>query len=115
MLSHLKMFPFEARQTFWAKKEEGWKELTVQQCMNRFTSLLSYYFTGQHGEPIWEDPMYRRLFGPLLAGIDNSKEWEEIVDVHFGGCRDPLGAGTNSTPEDCVVSFTFFTLQERVG
>ena len=41
MLSALKAFPFEAKQTFWAKKEEGWKDLSVQQCMNKFTSLLS--------------------------------------------------------------------------
>ena len=107
MLSALKAFPFEAKQTFWAKKEEGWKDMSVQQCMNKFTSLLSYYFTGQHAETIAQDATYRRLFGPLLAGIDNTNEWEEIVDMHFGGCHDPIGAGTNSTPEDCVVSSTF--------
>ena len=74
--------------------------------MNRHLSLLSYYFTpnGTLGEGPDAPSIYHHLFGNLIAGIDNYKEWEEFTDVYFGGCSDPHLIGTNSTPEDCVVS-----------
>ena len=72
--------------------------------MGRHLSLLSYYFIPNGA--LAGDAMYRHLFGDLIAGINNFKEWEEFTDVNFGGCPDPYALGTNSTPEDCVVSAT---------
>ena len=109
MLSSLYEFPFEAKQTFWGKKQVkdyGVSFKEVASCMGRHLSLLSYYFTPNGA--LAEQPMYRHLFGDLIAGIDNNKEWEEFTDVNFGGCYlyYPYALGMNSTPEDCVVSAT---------
>ena len=105
----LSAFPFEAKQTFWGKKEK-YNSLEVKSCMGRMHSLLSYYFIPNgtdanfpHGT-LANDLIYRHLFGNLIAGIDNLKEWEKFADLHFGGCPDPAGIGTYSTPEDCIVS-----------
>ena len=107
MLTSLSEFPFEDKQTFWGKKrvkEYGVSFEEVASCMGRHLSLLSYYFTPNG--TLAEDPMYRHLFGDLIAGIDNNKEWEEFTDVNFGGCPDPYIPGVNWTPEGCVVSAT---------
>ena len=117
MLSSLYEFPFEAKQTFWGKKQVkdyGVSFKEVASCMGRHLSLLSYYFTpngtngpnGTYGSTLAEEPIYSHLFGDLIAGIDNYKEWEKFTDVYFGGCPDPHLIGTNSTPEDCTVSTT---------
>ena len=114
MLNMLSAFPFEAKQTFWGKKEEH-NSLEVISCMGKMHSLLSYYFIPNGtvvDDPIFthgtltNDLIYRHLFGNLLAGIDNLREWETFADLHFGGCPDPSGIGTDSTPEDCIVSET---------
>ena len=109
MLAQLLAFPVEAKQTFWGKKEE-YNNLEVASCMARMRSLLPYYFIPNatwQGDLIGnlaEGLTYKHLFGNLIAGFDNSKEWEEMMDVHFGGCPDPYKMGTASAPEDCIVS-----------
>ena len=111
MLNMLSAFPFEAKQTFWGKKEK-YNSLEVKSCMGRMHSLLSYYFIPNgtdanfpHGT-LANDLIYRHLFGNLIAGIDNLKEWETFADLHYGGCPDPSRIGTDSTTEDCIVSET---------
>ena len=110
----LSAFPFEAKQTFWAKKEEDSSlDIAWIACVGRMNSLLPYYFIPNgtevddlfftHGT-LTNDLIYRHLFGNLIAGIDNLKEWETFADLHYGGCPDPSGIGTYSTPEDCIVS-----------
>ena len=99
----MKKFPFEAKQTFWRKKDEHYNEEVIT-CIAKMQSLLSYYFTAN--DTLARDPSYSLLFGNLIAGIDNSKEWEEFSDLRYGGCPDPSGVGTDSAPDDCIVSET---------
>ena len=112
ILTQLSSFPFEAKQIFWDKKQEDIQD-DLGVCTTRLMSLIPYYYLSGISSETLEDetlavgPTYRRLFGPLIAGFDNHKEWEEIVDVHFGPCpyydEDGYSIGTVSAPDDCIV------------
>ena len=106
----LNSFPSEAKQTFWGKKQPDSDAFSpIGLCVNRLHSLVPYYFTGINSESLVDDPTIRRLFGPLITGMDNYKEWEETMDVHSGlTCPyiDPVTSevlGPDLPPEYCTV------------
>ena len=103
ILNRLSSFPYEAKQTFWEKKQDTSRREDLSICMGKMQSLVTHYFT-PNGSIGTTESIYRHLFGDPIAGKDNNKEWQEIMDVQFGGCPYHAGIGTNSTPEDCIVS-----------